>query len=64
MNKLQQLSYEEAITELQNLLQALQGEQISIDQLREKSERASALIQYCQEKLRDLEVTLAPKENK
>jgi exodeoxyribonuclease VII small subunit len=56
-----ELSYEEALTELQTILQDLQKEQVSIDALSSKSERAEVLLTYCQEKLRDLNAKLAPK---
>ena len=58
-----ELSYEEALTELQTILQDLQKEQVSIDALSSKSERAEALLAYCQEKLRNLNAKLAPKED-
>lgn len=58
-----ELSYEEALTELQAILQELQKEQVSIDDLSAKSERAEVLLTYCQEKLRDLNAKLAPKED-
>lgn len=58
-----ELSYEEALTELQTILQALQKEHVSIDALSAKSERAEVLLTYCQEKLRDLNAKLAPKED-
>ncbi|MGH1433228.1 MAG: exodeoxyribonuclease VII small subunit [Lewinella sp.] len=58
-----ELSYEEALTELQTILQELQNEQVSIDALSAKSERAEVLLTYCQKKLRDLNAKLAPKED-
>jgi exodeoxyribonuclease VII small subunit len=58
-----ELSYEEALTELQTILQDLQKEQVSIDALSSKSERAEVLLAYCQEKLRNLNAKLAPKED-
>ena len=39
-------------------MDALQQEQVSIDELGDKSERARQLIQYCQHKLRDLDAKL------
>ena len=60
---MKELSYEEALTELQAILQDLQKEQVSIDALSAKSERAEVLLTYCQEKLRDLNAKLAPKED-
>lgn len=58
-----ELSYEEALIELQTILQDLQKEQVSIDALSAKSERAEVLLAYCQEKLRNLNAKLAPKED-
>jgi len=58
-----ELSSEEALTELQTILQDLQKEQVSIDALSSKSERAEVLLAYCQEKLRNLNAKLAPKED-
>ncbi len=52
------LSYEVALAELQAILQALQEEQIGIDELATKSRRAAELIQYCREKLRNTEKEL------
>lgn len=53
------LTYEEALAELGQILQDLQGEQTSIEQLTQRSERAGQLIQYCRTKLRDVETKLA-----
>lgn len=61
---MKELSYEEALAELQTILQDLQKEQVSIDTLSAKSERAEVLLSYCQEKLRDLNAKLAPKEDR
>ncbi len=52
------LTYEQAMAELQTIMQELQQEQVSIDDLSSKSERAQQLIQYCQEKLRDINLRL------
>ncbi len=53
------ITYEEALKELQTIVQALQEGNIGIDDLSEKVSRASELIQYCREKLRKTEVDLA-----
>jgi len=45
-------SYEEASKELQELVEQLENDEISIDALAPKLERASKLIKYCREKLR------------
>jgi exodeoxyribonuclease VII small subunit len=51
--------YQSALTELQEILQALQDEQIPIDSLAEKAERAKALLQYCNQRLRQTEERLS-----
>ena len=62
--KSNELSYEEALAELEGIMLELQQEQVSIDDLSSKSERARELIQYCQSKLRDIQAKLATKEDK
>ena len=52
------MTYENAMKELQELVDALQKETISVDDLSEKVKRAATLIQLCKEKLRDTENTL------
>ena len=46
------ISYESALSELQELVTDLQGEAVSIDDLSEKAKRAAELIKFCREKLR------------
>ncbi len=53
------LSYEAALAELEQLLAELQGEQTSISELTQRSQRAGELVAYCRAKLRDVEATLA-----
>ena len=62
--KTNELSYEQALAELEAIMQELQQEQVSIDDLSSKSERARELIQYCQQRLRDIQTKLATTENK
>jgi len=45
------MKYEEAITELQNIVDGLENETIGMDELSEKMKRATELIQYCKGKL-------------
>jgi exodeoxyribonuclease VII small subunit len=45
-------TYESAYTELQQIVDALQNDAISIDDLSEKVKRASELVAFCQDKLR------------
>lgn len=48
-------SYDEAIKELQTIVQQLQENKISMDDLSVKIKRAALLIEYCQRKLRTTE---------
>ena len=48
-------SYEEALNELQVIVQQLQQNEIGVDDLAAKVKRAAALIKYCREKLRTTE---------
>ena len=45
------LTYQQALDELTDLVNELENENIPIDDLAEKVKRASDLIQYCQSKL-------------
>ncbi len=47
-----ELTYEAAVEELNEIVQALEQEITSIDQLSEKVKRAAELVQFCKEKLR------------
>ena len=48
-------TYDEAIKELQSIVQQLQANEIPMDELSAKVKRAAALLKYCQEKLRSTE---------
>ena len=48
-------TYEQALQELQTIVQSLEAGTIPIDQLSQKVEQATQLIQYCQSKLRHTE---------
>ncbi len=48
----EKISYESALSELQELVTDLQGEAVSIDDLSAKAKRAAELIKFCREKLR------------
>jgi len=54
----EQLSYESAQTELQQIVQDLQNEAVGIDELTAKIARASELIRFCREKLRMTEAEI------
>lgn len=50
--------YQTALNELQEILEALQNQQIPIDTLSEKAARAKILLQFCSQKLRQTEEQL------
>ena len=52
---MENISYEAAARELDTILADLKGENISIDRLAEKVERAAILAKICNEKLRTTE---------
>ncbi len=52
------LTYEEALAELQQIVTALEEDQLGMDALSEKVERAGALLQYCKQKLHNTEENL------
>ena len=49
------LSYDSALSELQNIVAEIEGEEISIDELSKKVKRAAELLKFCQEKLHQTE---------
>ena len=49
------ITYKNAITELEEILQSIQSQNIGVDDLTEKVNRASELIKYCKEKLKSSE---------
>ncbi|MDW7693133.1 exodeoxyribonuclease VII small subunit [Flammeovirgaceae bacterium SG7u.111] len=48
-------TYSEALEELNDIQEALENNEIPIDQLTEKVKRAGFLLTYCQNKLRETE---------
>ncbi len=50
-----EMSYKEAIAEIEAILKSLREEQNSIDTLSERVARATELIELCREKLRKAE---------
>jgi len=49
---MEDLTYEQALAELQTIVNAMENGETSIDDLSVKVERAAELIRFCQEKLR------------
>ena len=43
-------SYDDAVRELQDILQQMQGSELGIDALTSKLQRASALLDFCQQR--------------
>lgn len=58
MAKQKKLTYESAVEELQLIVNQLQEEAVSVDDLSEKVKRAAELVKFCQEKLRRTEEEL------
>lgn len=52
---MENLTYEAAFKELEIITREIESESVSVDVLAEKVKRASALIDYCQTKLRSTE---------
>lgn len=52
---MENLNYESAAKELEQILEELKSDTITIDKLAEKVERASVLLKFCSEKLRTTE---------
>ncbi|MEW6744489.1 MAG: exodeoxyribonuclease VII small subunit [Planctomycetota bacterium] len=48
-------TYQEAVRELEEILEAIEGEEVDIDDLSGKVERAAELIRTCREKIADTE---------
>jgi len=53
--KAKEVSYESAMTELQQIVTDMQTEKIGIDDLSDKVKRAADLVQFCKTKLRAVE---------
>ncbi len=48
-------AYGELLKELQEIVAAIERDEIQVDQLAEKVRRASEILDFCQKKLRDAE---------
>jgi exodeoxyribonuclease VII small subunit len=55
MSKSRQLTYSQALTELEEIVAKIESEEIDIDVLADKVKRAAYLIQFCRGKLRGTE---------
>ncbi len=54
-NKIEDLGYTEAFSQLQLLLEQLEDGAIKVDSLTEKVQQANALLAICEDKLREIE---------
>jgi exodeoxyribonuclease VII small subunit len=48
-------TYEEALTELERLVQAMEGGQLPLDRLLESYQRGAQLLEFCRERLQTVE---------
>ena len=55
MSKNKEMTYDDALTELQGIVSQLQEDVVNIDELSEKAKRAAVLVKFCQERLRSIE---------
>jgi exodeoxyribonuclease VII small subunit len=58
------LTYDSAYAELRQILQNIQDDAVSIDDLKVNIERAGVLIRFCREKLRDTEAGSASMDSR
>jgi exodeoxyribonuclease VII small subunit len=57
--KTEEITYEKAYVELESIMQDLQEDRISVDELTVKVKRAAELISFCNEMLRSTEAEVA-----
>ncbi|MBD0402128.1 exodeoxyribonuclease VII small subunit [Flammeovirga sp. EKP202] len=58
-DKKENLSYESALEELESIQRKLESEEVPIDQLSQLAKRAKFLVQWCKEKLKDIDKELS-----
>jgi exodeoxyribonuclease VII small subunit len=51
-----ELNYEEAMADLQSILEELEAEETDLDRLAERVKRASELVRHCREKIHRTEM--------
>ena len=57
-NKLENLSFEEALVQLETIVRELEGGKIKLDDAIEAYEKASSLKKFCEEKLKTAELKI------
>jgi exodeoxyribonuclease VII small subunit len=50
-----EISYKEAVTEIEEILEKIENEELDVDELADKVKRVSALITICKDKLHKTE---------
>jgi exodeoxyribonuclease VII small subunit len=50
-----ELTYSQAITELEQIIECIESEEVDVDVLADKVKRAAFLVRFCREKLRSTE---------
>lgn len=55
MSKGKQITYSQALTELERIINDIESEEIDVDVLTEKVRKATSLIKFCRGKLRNTE---------
>ena len=55
MSKSRQMTYSLALTELEQIVNEIESEEINVDVLAEKVKRAAHLIKFCKDRLRNTE---------
>ena len=53
-----QLTYEEALSELQGIVKKLENKEVNTDELASTVARANQLVEYCQSKLQQTEAEI------
>ena len=56
--KQKEISYDEAIIAIKEVIQRLESGQISVDDMVSEIEKGAALIQSCKAKLRDMDIKI------
>ncbi|MEO7311968.1 MAG: exodeoxyribonuclease VII small subunit [Chitinophagaceae bacterium] len=52
------LSYTDALAALESIVEQIEDDSIQLDSLAEKVKQANELIQYCEAKLRNIEISV------
>ena len=55
MSKSRQMTYSLALTELEQIINEIESEEINVDVLAEKVKKAAHLIKFCKDRLRNTE---------